>query len=104
MWHVGIDLHRATVVMAAVSDAGETMKPISLPCEDTTAIVETARKLGTFRAVIEASGCYRWLYDLLRPHGTILLGKQRGYHWGKQRGYHWGKQRGYHWGKQRGHH
>ena len=26
-----------------------------------------------FRAVIEASGTYRWLYDLLRPHGTVLL-------------------------------
>ena len=24
MWHVGIDLHRATVVMAAVNDAGES--------------------------------------------------------------------------------
>ena len=23
MWHVGIDLHRATVVLAAVNDAGE---------------------------------------------------------------------------------
>ena len=43
MWHVGIDLHRATVVLAAVSDVGE------------------------------ACGTYRWLYDLLRPHGTVLL-------------------------------
>jgi transposase len=73
MWHVGIDLHRATVVLAAVSDAGETMKPISLSCDNTPAIVETLKKLGTFRAVIEASGCYRWLYDLLRPYGQILL-------------------------------
>jgi transposase len=23
--------------------------------------------------MIEASGCYRWLYDLLRPHGVVLL-------------------------------
>jgi transposase len=29
--------------------------------------------LGPFRAVIEASGTYRWLYDLLRPYGTVLL-------------------------------
>ena len=73
MWHVGIDLHRATVVMAAVSDAGEAMKPITIACDNTTAIVATVKKLGTFRVVIEASGCYRWLYDLLRPHGTVLL-------------------------------
>ena len=27
MWHVGIDLHRATVVLAAVNDVGEAMNP-----------------------------------------------------------------------------
>ncbi|NLX96982.1 MAG: IS110 family transposase [Rhodopirellula sp.] len=73
MWHVGIDLHRATVVIAAVNDAGEAKDAVTIRCEETALIVETIRKLGTFRAVIEASGTYRWLYDLLRPYGTILL-------------------------------
>jgi transposase len=73
MWHVGIDLHRATVVLAAVNDAGEAMNPITIPCSDTAAIVNTVTALGTFRAVIEATGTYRWLYNLLRPHGTVLL-------------------------------
>ena len=73
MWHVGIDLHRATVVVAAVNDAGETVNPITIPCSDTAAIVNAVNGLGTFRAVIEACGTYRWLYDLLRPHGTVLL-------------------------------
>jgi hypothetical protein len=73
MWNVGNDLHRATVVIAAVSDEGKSMKPITISCENTTSIREALRKLGTFRAVVEASGCYRWLYDLLRPHGTVLL-------------------------------
>lgn len=73
MWHVGIDLHRATVVMAAVNDAGEAMDAVTIRCENTAAIVEAVKKLGSFRAVIEASGTYRWLYDLLRPYGTILL-------------------------------
>jgi transposase len=73
MWHVGIDLHRATVVLAAVNDVGEAMNPITIPCSDTASIVNAARALGTFRAVIEACGTYRWLYDLLRPHGTVLL-------------------------------
>jgi hypothetical protein len=40
MWHVGIDLHRMTVVMAAVSDAGESTKPVTVPCQDTMAIVQ----------------------------------------------------------------
>jgi len=73
MWHVGIDLHRMTVVLAAVNDAGEAMNPMTIPCSDTATIVSTMKALGAFRVVIEACGTYRWLYDLLRPHGTILL-------------------------------
>lgn len=73
MWHVGIDLHREFVVMAAVNDLGEVMDPVRIRCEDTAAIVRVVKVLGTFRAVIEASGTYRWLYDLLRPHGVVLL-------------------------------
>jgi transposase len=73
MWHVGIDLHRETVVIAAVNDAGEAMDAVPIRCQDTAAIVALVRKLKSFRAVIEASGTYRWLYDLLRPYGAILL-------------------------------
>lgn len=73
MWHVGIDLHRKTMVLAAVNDNGNTVNPIAIPCKDTDAIANTVKALGAFRAVIEATGTYRWLYDLLHPHGTILL-------------------------------
>jgi transposase len=73
MWHVGIDLHLRTVVMAAVNDAGEALHAMTIRCEDTSAIIAVFQKLGPFRAVIEATGTYRWLYDLLRPYGTILL-------------------------------
>jgi transposase len=73
MWHVGIDLHRATVVVAAVNDAGGAMNPVTIPCSDTVAILDAVKALGSFRTVIEACGTYRWLYDLLRPHGTVLL-------------------------------
>jgi len=73
MWHVGIDLHRATIVLAAVNDMGEAMNPVTIPCKDATTIVSTVNALGSFRAVIEATGTYRWLYNLLRPYGTVLL-------------------------------
>lgn len=73
MWHVGIDLHRSTVVIAAVNDMGEAMDPGTIRSQDTAAILEVVKRLGSFRAVIEASGTYRWLYNLLRPYGTILL-------------------------------
>jgi len=73
MWHVGIDLHRTTVVLAAVNDVGEAMNPITVPCSDTATIVDVVKKLGVFRAVIEATGTYRWLYDLLQSYGTMFL-------------------------------
>jgi len=73
MWYLGIDLHRLTVVIAGVNDSGEAMNAITIRCEDTDAIRQAVQKLGTFRAVIEASGTYRWLYDLLRPYGSVVL-------------------------------
>jgi transposase len=73
MWHVGIDLHRQFVVIAAVRDNGAVMEPVRIACGETEEIVNAVLPLGRFRAVIESSGTYRWLYDLLRPHGTVLL-------------------------------
>ena len=73
MWHVGIDLHREFIVMAAVRDNGEIMEPVRIACQESETILEVIRSLAPFRAVVEASGTYRWLYDLLCPHGTILL-------------------------------
>jgi hypothetical protein len=73
MWHVGIDLHREFIVMAAVRDNGEVMEPVKIACRETDSILEMIRSLGPFRAVVEASGTFRWLYDLLRPHGVVLL-------------------------------
>ena len=73
MWHVGIDLHKRTVVIAAVHDSGEAFDPVTISCRDTDAVVQTMRQLTPFRAVVEASGTYRWLYELLSPLGTVLL-------------------------------
>jgi hypothetical protein len=67
LWHVGIDLHRATVVIAAVNDPGDAMNPITIPCSDSAAIANDLKSLGAFRAVNEATGTNRWRYDLLRP-------------------------------------
>jgi transposase len=73
MWPIGIDLHRATVVIAAVDDSGRVIEPARISCQDTDAILEAVGRLKPFRAVIEATSNYRWLFDLLAPHGTVLL-------------------------------
>ena len=73
MWHVGIDLHRQTLVIAAVDDEGNARAARRIDCQDRQAILETMSSLQPFRAVIEATGTYRWLHDLLAPLGTVLL-------------------------------
>jgi len=69
MWHVGIDLHRQTVVFAATNDSGEVRPPIRLDCSQTAEIVGAFEQLRPFRAVIEATRAYRWLFKLLSPLG-----------------------------------
>jgi transposase len=73
MWHVGIDLHRKSLVMAAIQDDGEVVDPVRIDCHDRAAILKAVEELRPFRAVIEATGTYRWLHQLLSPHGTVLL-------------------------------
>ena len=65
MWHIGVDLHRRSVVLAAVHDDGRATEPKTFRCQDADGIQEHVRRLSPFRAVIEATATYRWLYDLL---------------------------------------
>ena len=71
MWHIGIDLHRETVVFAAVNDVGEVRPPVRIACSEVTRIISAFEQLRPFRAVIEATRAYRWLYKELSPLGTI---------------------------------
>jgi transposase len=56
-----------------VNDEGNSSEVRRINCQDRQVILETMRALQPFRAVIEATGTYRWLYDLLAPLGTVLL-------------------------------
>lgn len=73
MWHVGVDLHRKTVVIAAVHDSGEVRPPVRWDNSQTNEIQQTFRDFGEFRAVVEATATYRWFYKLIEPLGTVLL-------------------------------
>lgn len=70
---VGIDLHKAFVVVAVEDENGPLGKPKRLLCRKQTEIVDHFRTLRPFRAVIEASCSYRWLYALLSPLGEVVL-------------------------------
>jgi transposase len=73
MRYVGIDLHRKFLVICVVDGRGRSRKPRRFECCDVEAIRSFFEKLGAFQAVIEASGGYRWLYDLLVPLGKVVL-------------------------------
>lgn len=73
MHYVGIDLHKRYLVMAVEDERGPVGKPRRLECRDEAAIVKAFRRLRPFRAVIEASSSYRWLYDRLDPLGKVVL-------------------------------
>jgi len=72
MWYAGIDLHRRTAVVAMVDDARNRVRPRTYQCSRPGQIAELISKRRPFRAVIEASCAYRWLHDLLVPHGEVV--------------------------------
>jgi transposase len=77
MHYVGIDLHKHTLVVAVEKDQGSADRPVTLCCKDTERLRTFFENLRPFRAVIEASGSYRWLYDLLSPLGEVVLAHPR---------------------------
>lgn len=73
MHYVGIDLHKKTLVVAVENEHGPLGRTRRFQCEDESSIVKAFGGLRPFRAVIEASSSYRWLYDLLEPLGEVIL-------------------------------
>lgn len=73
MWHLGIDLHRHTVVIAALNDAGEVRPAVRFECSEADRIASYCEGFQPFRCVIEATSTYRWLFKLLSRIGTVLL-------------------------------
>ncbi len=73
MWYAGADLSRRSVMVAMVDDRSRRVQPRRLECREPERIVKLMLDHRPFKVVIEASGSYRWLYDLLAPHGEVVL-------------------------------
>ena len=73
MYYVGIDLHRRFLVVAREDENGPVGRPLRFLCSDVEGIERAFRSWRPFRAVIEASSTYRWLYDILAPIGDVVL-------------------------------
>jgi len=73
MYYIGMDLHKQDLVMAVEDERGPVGRVRRLACRDTEAIRAAVERWRPFRAVVEASASYRWLYDLLAPVGEVVL-------------------------------
>ena len=73
MYYVGVDLHKRTLVVATEDDSGAREKPVSFSCRDSESIRTHFEGRVPFKAVIEASSSYRWLYDMLSDLGEVIL-------------------------------
>jgi transposase len=60
-------------MIAMVDDRSRRVRPRRLECRQPERIVKFMLDHRPFKVVIEASGSYRWLYDLLTPHGEVVL-------------------------------
>ncbi len=73
MWYAGADLSRKSVMIAMIDDKSRRVRPRRLECREPERIVKFMLEHRPFKVVIEASGSYRWLYELLAPHGEVVL-------------------------------
>jgi transposase len=73
MWYAGVDLGWKSSVIALVSDDGLKVPPRRFSNQNPLAIIQFLSRYKPFRAVIEATGTYRWMYDLLNKEGEVVL-------------------------------
>ena len=73
MNYVGIDLHRQSVVIAVEDEKGNPAGTAQFSCTESAKMADYFKSLVPFKAVIEASCSYRWMYELLFPLGEVVL-------------------------------
>ena len=70
---VGIDLHKKTITVAALNQQRQPVKRKTLACCDPEGILRFFEGLRPFRAVVEATASYEWLWQLLEPLAEDLV-------------------------------
>lgn len=72
MYYTGIDQHRASSVLTTLTAEGERVRQVTLPNERSALTAYFAQFPTPHRAVVEATGRWYWLRDLLVPQGIDL--------------------------------
>jgi transposase len=72
MFEHGIDLHKRSVVIATVDTAGKLLRRTKLPARPEDLLRYFDAFEGPQRAVVEATGSWYWVADLLAARGVEL--------------------------------
>jgi transposase len=77
--HVGIDLHKKTIVACAMGQDRKVIRRRTLACCEPEAVRDFFAGLAPFRAVVEATASYEWLVALIEPlaEGVVLAHPQK---------------------------
>ncbi len=67
MKFVGIDLHKKPISVCVVDQQRQVLVRKRFVCAEPDRIVSFLKELGSFRAVMEATSSYEWLFKLLEP-------------------------------------
>lgn len=73
MWYIGIDLHKHSLTLLVMNYEGEIVFTGRFATTEEDAWMSVFLRYQPFTAVIEASGTFRWLYDLLNPYGSVVV-------------------------------
>ncbi len=72
MFFTGIDQHKHSSVLTTVTAAGERLTQVTIPNQRAALLAFFQQFPGPHRAVVEATGRWYWLRDLLGPAGVEL--------------------------------
>jgi transposase len=72
VFYTGIDQHRASSVLTTLTAEGERLRQVTLPNDRGVLTAYFAQFPAPHRAVVEATGRWYWLRDLLVPQGIDL--------------------------------
>jgi transposase len=72
VFYTGIDQHRCSSVLTTLTGQGERLGQVTLPNDRRLLVQYFAQFPGPHQAVVEATGRWYWLRDLLAPQGIDL--------------------------------
>ena len=67
MYHIGIDLHKKSITVCVMTPAREIVKRRALRCDQPGGIAAFFEQYQPFVTVMESTGAYEWLFELLEP-------------------------------------